>query len=163
MTATPPIRRARTTTPYQGGLRRTLLGIGGVYRPLSCGVEGRPTLDVVRPPADFPLFDAFPGPDFVLSGTAHEDTQPGPVAPFSEGTLPLSWEPGSWSSTTTTPSSTTWSRSWASSEPIPSSSATTPSTWRASGRSGPTPSSSPPGRAAPKTEASPWRHLTSWP
>jgi len=57
-------------------------------------------------------------------------------------TMATTMGPGSYSSTTTTRSSTTWSKSSESSAPSRPSSATTPSTWTASGRPHPTPSSS---------------------
>jgi hypothetical protein len=65
MTTTPPINRIRTSGPYHGGLWRTFFGIGAVYRPLSSGDLYRPTFEVARPDADFPFFEAPPGP-FVL-------------------------------------------------------------------------------------------------
>ena len=69
-----------------------------------------------------------------------EDSHDGAPAGAADGGPVMSgaWAPGSCSSTTTTPSPTTWCRSWVRSAPSPSSSATTPSTSRASGSSAPT-------------------------
>ena len=73
------------------------------------------------------------------------------------GTINGPWGPGCWSSTTTTRSSTTSSKSSENWVPTRSSTATTPSTSRASGRRRPTPSSSRRGRDGPRTPASAWQ------
>src|SRR5271165_2144350 len=108
--------------PIQRGLRRTLRGIGGVYRPLSTAGVYRPTrevplpdddldgaalaapsvpgLAVARPSAERPLPWARPGPVFALAmGREVSHRHPGDV----DGPATLDrWPCGSWSSTTTT-------------------------------------------------------------
>ena len=88
----------------------------------------------------------------------------GRAAPGTPGTIDRAHgTAGARRSTTTTPSSTTWSRSWASSGPSRWCSATTPSTWPASGPRGPTPCSSRRARAARGQRGQPRGHRGSWP
>ncbi len=124
MTATPTIKSAGRPRPYQGGLRRTLLGIGpGVATTLlgrrGTADLGRAALRRAPPRRRLSLAGSAARSCFGVGCHGREDSQPGPGTPSGSITIVCPWRHGSSFSTTTTRSSTTWSRSWASSGRLP--------------------------------------------